>query len=142
MTEITLLGPGDEARLRNVLPGVFDLPLRDSLVREFLHDSRHHLAVALDDDRVIGIASAVHYLHPDKDPELWINEVAVAPEYRGRGLGKRLIQALLQLAGELGCREAWVLTEADNNAAQALYASAGGVRSDVDPVAFAFEIGP
>jgi hypothetical protein len=29
-------------------------------------------------DTVVGFASAVHYVHPDKAPELWINEVGVA----------------------------------------------------------------
>ena len=142
MPEITLLGPGDQATLRDVLHDVFDLPVRDDLTCEFLEDPRHHLAVSTHEGRVVGFASAVHYLHPDKDPELWINEVGVAPDYRGVGLGKQLLRALLQLAGDLGCREAWVLTERENAAAMRLYESLGGVRPPTDPVLFSFVVGP
>ena len=34
----------------------------------------------------------VHYVHPDKAPELWVNEVSIAPAYRGRGLGKAVMK--------------------------------------------------
>lgn len=142
MTRITLLGPGDQDSLHNLVPGVFDLPVRADLAREFLEDPRHHLAVAIHKGRVVGAASAVHYLHPDKDPELWINEVGVAPAHRGRGLGTQLLQALLHLAGELGCTEAWVLTERENGAAMRLYESLGGVAAPADSVMFSFAVGP
>jgi aminoglycoside 6'-N-acetyltransferase I len=42
------------------------------------------------------------------------------------------MDAILEKGRELGCHEAWVGTEADNDAARALYASAGG-REDVTP---------
>ena len=35
--------------------------------------------------------------------------------------------ALLDYARALDCREAWVLTDADNTATRALYRSAGGI---------------
>jgi len=142
VAQITILGPGDQATLRDVLPEVFDLPLRGDLVREFLGDPRHHLAVAVDQGHVVGFASAVHYIHPDKDAELWINEVGVAPGHRRVGLGKELLRALFRLGRDLGCREAWVLTERDNNAAQRLYESLGGVEPPVETVMFSFVLDP
>jgi aminoglycoside 6'-N-acetyltransferase I len=84
--EIKVLGRGDDAVLNRVAPDVFDHPIDPQLTREFLQDPRHHLAVAIDDSLVVGFASGVHYIHPDKPPQLWINEVAVAPDYRRRGL--------------------------------------------------------
>ena len=75
---------------------------------------------------VVGMATGFHYAQPDKLPELFINEVGVADACQGQGLGKRLVQALLAHARELGCVAAWVLTEEDNAAARRLYASAGG----------------
>lgn len=126
MTHVRILGPSDAELLDSVEDGVFDGPLRPGLVREFLDDERHHLAVALSDGRVVGMASAVHYVHPDKSPELWINEVGVAEEARGQGLGGRLVQALLDLGRDLGCGGAWVLTDPDNRAATGLYEGRGG----------------
>jgi ribosomal protein S18 acetylase RimI-like enzyme len=135
---IRILQRGDEAILGNVAPDVFDDPINEAWTAEFLSDPRHHLAVALDDGLVVGMASAVHYLHPDKPTELWINEVGVAPTHWRRGLGKALINALLQLGRELGAKEAWVLTERDNTAAINLYQSTGGVNESDDTVMFTF----
>ncbi len=60
------------------------------------------------------MASAVHYVHLDKVPELWINEVGVAPSHQRQGIGRRLLEALLQHGRALGCAETWVLTEEEN----------------------------
>jgi aminoglycoside 6'-N-acetyltransferase I len=120
--DIRLLTPADAALLDNVADGVFDEDVDGRLTAEFLADPRHHLCVAVDDGAVVAFASAVHYVHPDKRAQLWINEVATA------------------LGRELGCTEAWVLTDEDNAAARALYGSAGGVESTgVVMVTFQFE---
>ena len=69
--------------------------------------------VALDAGVVVGFVSAVLYVHPDKpSPELWINEVGVAPSHqRRRASGVGCWQATLADARATGCREAWVLTD-------------------------------
>jgi ribosomal protein S18 acetylase RimI-like enzyme len=137
---IKILRGDDEQVLENVDPDVFDLPVNPAWAAEFLHDPRHHLAVALDDGLVVGMASAVHYIHPDKPTELWINEVGVAASHHRRGLGKALLNALLQLGRELGAKEAWVLTERDNTAAINLYQAAGGVNESDDVVMITFHL--
>jgi ribosomal protein S18 acetylase RimI-like enzyme len=125
--DVRLLGPGDAQILVRVAPDVFDNPVDSDLAAEFLADPRHHIAVAIDDGLVVGFASAVHYVHPDKPAELWINEVGVAPSHRRRGLGRRALTALLRHGRSLGCVSAWVLTDRDNAAARALYAGTGGI---------------
>ena len=128
--EIKVLRSGDEAVLMNVAAEVFDNPVGPDLTREFLADPRHHIAVAVDDGLVVGFASAVHYIHPDKPPELWINEVGIAPSHHRRGLGRRVVDALLGVGRAHHCRSAWVLTDRANTAALALYRSAGGVEGE------------
>ncbi|HEX5634532.1 MAG TPA: GNAT family N-acetyltransferase [Gemmatimonadales bacterium] len=124
-----ILGPGDAALLADVAVDVFDdVPVR-RWTAEFLMDARHHLAVALQDGTIVGMASAVHYVHPDKPPELWINEVGVSPANQGAGIGRRLLETLFARARELGCVQAWVLTEPDNFAALRLYRAAGGTEA-------------
>jgi GNAT superfamily N-acetyltransferase len=137
-SEIKILHSSDRAILDNVAPGVFDKALEPRLVAEFLEDDRHHLAVAVDHGQVIGFASGVHYVHPDKPAELWINEVGVAPSHQGRGVGKAVIRTLLQHGKRLGCGEAWVLTDRSNHAAMRLYASTGGQAGSDDLVMFTF----
>lgn len=124
--QIRVLQRGDEAILMSVAPGVFDNPPVEALVREFLADPRHHIAVAIEDNSVVGFASAVHYVHPDKQPEMWINEVSVAAQHRGRGLAKALLRALFEVGRAHQCSMAWVLTYRNNDAATALYTSVGG----------------
>jgi aminoglycoside 6'-N-acetyltransferase I len=125
--EVRLLRSGDEAVLAHVAEDVFDNAIDPDLTREFLSDSRHHIAVVLNDGLVVGFASGIHYVHPDKPAELWINEVGVAPAHRRRGLGGRVLAALLTQGRALGCVNAWVLTDRDNDAAKALYAKSGGI---------------
>jgi ribosomal protein S18 acetylase RimI-like enzyme len=136
--EIRILGADDADVLARLAPDVFDDGIDPRWSAEFLADPRHHLAVAIDAGTVVGMASAVHYVHPDKRPELWINEVGVAATHRRRGIGKRLLQALFLRARALGCAEAWVLTDDDNAAARRLYASAGGTESPQVMVSFHF----
>jgi len=138
--EVRLLGPGDDAVLGAVAAEVFDRPVRPELVAEFLASPNHHIAVALDNGVVVGMASALHYVHPDKPAQMWINEVGVVPGHRGRGLGRRLLDALLEAARGLGCREAWVLTERDNAGAIRLYAAAGGREPAGEPAIFSFAL--
>ena len=128
--ETKILRQGDEHLLQCLAPGVFDDPLIPQITQEFLSDSRHHLAVAIEGGLVIGFASAVHYIHPDKpQPEMWINEVGVAPDYQRRGVGQAILRALLALARDLNCSEAWVLTERPNTPAMKLYSSLNGIEA-------------
>jgi len=130
--EIRVLHPGDHDLILHAAPDVFDHPPDPELTREFLQDPRHHITVALEAGRVVAFASGVHYIHPDKAPELWINEVAVAPAHRGMGFGKAVLKALLEVGRAHRCTTAWVLTYRNNPAAMALYSSLGGTEGADD----------
>ncbi len=118
-----LLGPEDAHFLENVADDVFDHAVEPRLAMEFLTDQRHHIVVAIDNGVVIGMVTAVHYVHPDKLPQLFVNELGVAGSHRRRGIARRLINEMLEHAGSLGCTEAWVGTENENVAARSLYES-------------------
>lgn len=133
---IRILGTSDAPVLERVETGVFDFDVDPNLTAEFLADPRHHMVVALVDDRVVGMASAVHYVHPDKATEFWVNEVGVAPSHQRRGIGRKLLSALLDHGRALGCRTAWLGTEEDNTAARRLYAGAGGKEEPMIYVTF------
>ena len=133
---IRMLSADDAVLLSRVAPGVFDNAIDPRWSAEFLADARHHMAVALDDGYVVGMASAVHYGHPDKPPELWVNEVGVAPSHQQQGLGQQLLRALFARGRELGCTEAWLGTEVDNAAARRLYAAVGGKEEPMVYVTF------
>lgn len=137
---IRLLGPDDASVLDRVAPGVFDDEVDARWTAEFFNDVRHHLAVALDKGQVVGMASALHYVHPDKPPELYINEVGVAPSYRNQGVGRGLLKALFAHGRTLGCAEAWLGTERTNGAARRMYAAVGGEEEAEDTVIVWFDL--
>jgi GNAT superfamily N-acetyltransferase len=140
--EIKLLDAEDAGVLGNVAAGVFDDPIDDRRAKEFLADGRHHLAVAVEGESVVGFVSAVHYAHPDKRyPEMWINEVQVAPTHRRKGIARALLDRILDRARELQCTEAWVLTDRDNVPATRLYSAAGGTGSPDGALMFTFDLG-
>ena len=128
---VRLLGPHEAHVLDNIADDVFDYDVDPRWCAEFFADPRHHLVVALDGDLVVGMASGVHYVHPDKAPELWINEVAVAPTHHGQGIGRRLVTTLVQHGVTLGCGEAWVLTSPANEPARRMYVAAGAVDDEL-----------
>lgn len=125
MIELRLLGPGDAGVLSHVADGVFDDAVDRRWTAEFLADRRHHMIVALDEGVVVGMISAVDYVHPDKAPQLWINEVGVAPSHQRRGIARRLMDAILRHGWAIGGTEAWLGTEETNVAARGLYEGAG-----------------
>ncbi len=140
--EIRILQSEDAYILDHVAPNAFDDPIQPRAAQEFLASPTHHLAVAIEDGLVVGFASAVQYVHPDKPrPELWVNEVGVSPSHQGRGIGKAIMHALLEYARETGCAEAWVLTERNNLPAMRLYQSVGGEEEQQDTVMFSFKLG-
>ncbi|KQZ28272.1 GNAT family N-acetyltransferase [Duganella sp. Root1480D1] len=112
--------------LANVSQGVFDNEVDPDLTTQYLRDPRNLLVVAVHENQVVGMASGLLYLHPDKPLQLFINEVGVSERYHRLGVGRRLIARLLQCAEGQGCTEAWVTTEEENTAARALYVSSAG----------------
>jgi ribosomal protein S18 acetylase RimI-like enzyme len=124
--------------LLRVDPDVFDDEVRLEWARDYLADPRAHLAVAIVDGVVIGMASGLVYNHPDKPRQLFLNEVGVAEPYRRRGVGRRLIETLLEAGRAAGCVEAWVATETDNHTAREFYAALGGREEPSPAVVYTF----
>jgi aminoglycoside 3-N-acetyltransferase I len=91
-----------------------------------LADDRTVFVAALDGTQPVGFAFG--YVLPRRHGRptiFFVYEIDVDERYRRRGIGRRLLQELLA-----GQEEAFVLTDADNDAAMALYAAVGGTRVD------------
>jgi GNAT superfamily N-acetyltransferase len=138
--EIKILRRGDEAILANVSADVFDNSIDPNLAKQFLADQHHHIIVAIDNGIVVGFVSAICYMQPDKQPELWINEVGVATTHHGQGIARLLLNKMMELGRQLNCAEAWTLTYRNNIPAMKLYASVGGKEDANDVVMFNFNL--
>ena len=122
--ELRLLGPGDEAIVEQ-------LATREARTA-LLEDQRTLFLVAFENGSPVGFVLA--YALPRRhglETMLCVYEIEVGEAHRNRGIGGRLLRELQAIARERGIEEGFVLTDADNVAAMRLYASAGGVRSDV-----------
>ena len=122
-TTVRRLGPGDEDVVRKLAESTPHTAL--------LADDRTIFLAAFDGDEPIGFVFGYDLPRRHGDPSIFfVYEVDVEPAYRRRGIAKRLLGECLALARERGAGEGFVLTDGDNVAANALYASLGGVRSD------------
>jgi len=86
-------------------------------LREAERDSRLHLPtsagfVALDGDRAVGVVQ-LHEFEIDamRDRSPWVCGMVVRPDYRGAGVGSRLLAALERFAAGHGVARLWVFTE-------------------------------
>lgn len=93
----------------------------DSL-RRFIATPNSVLVVCYADEALAGIASAMLLDKPYADWKwLYIDEVDTCVNWRRRGVGRTIMNELLNIAKREGAKEAWLGTEPDNGAALALY---------------------
>jgi aminoglycoside 6'-N-acetyltransferase I len=136
--EIRRLGPADAGLLDRVAPEVFDEPIRRDRLAAYLADPTNRMVVALDDGLVVGQVACVLHRHPDKPTELYVDEVGVAETHRRQGLARRMMEDAFAWVREIGCEDAWVGTERDNEAAIALYR---GLGAEPEPIVmFEYEL--
>ncbi|MDB1086675.1 GNAT family N-acetyltransferase [Streptomyces sp. ACA25] len=105
---------------------LFDGPVRADWAEKFVREPGHHLLVARVEGTPAGMVTGVEMTHPDQGTEMFLYELGVEEEYRGRGIGRGLVLALAELARTRGCHGMWVAADTDNEAARATYRSAGG----------------
>jgi GNAT superfamily N-acetyltransferase len=75
---------------------------------------------------VIGMASAQLVISTARGAlSAWVEDVIVRPEYRGQGLGRRLLAAVREWAEERGARRLQLLADRDNAPALEFYRRLG-----------------
>jgi len=76
------------------------------------------------EQQLVGMASGRIELKPYEHMKwLYIDEVDTCANQRRKGVGRALMERLLEIAREADCEEVWLGTESDNVAAKALYQS-------------------
>lgn len=127
-----VLRPMREADLRQVLHierRSFTIPWSDTTFRGLLRRQSATLLVAERAGEVVGYAAL--WFAAD---EAELGDLAVLPEARGRGLGRRLLDAALAEAMRRGAKKVYLEVRESNAAARRLYERAGfttaAVRSD------------
>lgn len=112
---------GDEAMFQSIAPEVFDEPIHPDRLAAYLREPGHIMVLAFEGDLVVGQCAGVIHRHPDKTTELYVDEVGTASTHLRRGIARMMMDELFAWGRELGCVEAWLGTETDNEPAKALY---------------------
>jgi GNAT superfamily N-acetyltransferase len=88
--------------------------------------SRARIYVARDAGKVIAMA-ALHFTTSTAEggKAAWLEDCIVRPDYRRQGIGKALLEYVVAQARAEGALRVMLLTDADNERAQALYRKTG-----------------
>ena len=138
-TEIIRVRTDDAKRLDRIAEDVFDDDIDPRRLAAYLLEPSHLMVVAVSDGEVIGQARGMVHRHPDQPTELYIDNLGVTPARRREGIAMRLLDELVAWGRSLGCEEAWVGTEVDNEAARALYARRGSEAETFVMYAYEFD---
>lgn len=105
----------------------FSLPWsREAFVMEINKNELSYYLVMLDGKKVIGYAGM--WIIVD---EAHVTNIAILPEYHGRGLGKQLVNDLIQKARNRGAQRMTLEVRQTNEIAKRLYAGLGFVEAGI-----------
>ena len=115
-------------------------PLPDDVKQRLIPGLRDHPTtiafLAYEADKPIGIALCFRgFSSFYAKPLINIHDLAVLPEYRGQGIGKRLLDAVAEHGRHIGCCKLTLETQEHNYKAQTLYKGVGFARDVHTPEA-------
>jgi len=100
-------------------------------VEAFLSNEDNVLLIARRGLESVGYLTAYFLDRPDdRRPMACLYDVGVPTEHRGLGVGSRLVESMKELCRERGALKMWLVTEASNEPAIALYRSTGAVAAN------------
>ena len=137
MVEIKRLGSGDENRARDIVEAFY---ADGAFNEDFLSNESNYLLAAYADGEFAGFLYAYELARLERsEPMMFLYSIDVLSEYRRKGVGKKLVEALRAVCAERGFMKMFVITGESNEAAVNLYESVGGNRRADDDAVFVWE---
>lgn len=122
---------------------LFENELDPHAVRRFLGDSSHHLMLAWDGERPVGMVTVIEMTYPDRGTEMFLYDMRVDDDHRGTGIGHAMLDRLESLAVDTLCSSVWVVTGTGerNAGARATFLSRGATE-DRERVRYSWSTDP
>jgi len=103
-----------------------DIGIAVKTCERLLNDAAPHFLVAVTEAIPVGFINfTVRQTILHRSPSALIDELVVAKEYQGKGVGKQLVLAAIEECKQLGCCEVEVSTEKTNDEAREFYKKCG-----------------
>jgi GNAT superfamily N-acetyltransferase len=110
--------------------------VRESLISGLRQHPTTLIFLAYDGADAVGIATCfLGFSTFAARPLINIHDLGVLPSHRGRGISRRLLEAVERKARALGCCKLTLETQENNHRARKVYAAAGFDRSTYQPEA-------
>ena len=98
----------------------FSTPWSRAAIAESMNHEPWHFLVAKIGSEIVGYVGVYVILDEGQ-----ISNIAVLPSFRGRGIGKMLLDALFELCSKLGCQKITLELRKSNTSALGLYKKCG-----------------
>jgi GNAT superfamily N-acetyltransferase len=127
---VTRPGPDDRPAWESLFRAYIDFYERDEpqatydrAWQEFARDDRLHARIAKLDGQLVGITHFLEHPSTSSADVCYLQDLFTAPEARGQGVGRALIEAVAEHARALGCARLYWQTKTTNLVARRLYNS-------------------
>lgn len=141
------LGPGDAGALARALPGLVPAEERAGRGPSLEHltavlaGSANYVFLSRQGRTAVGYLCAYRFPRVESSgTQVYLFNLEVAADYRGRGIGRSLVESLLEACRADGVGLVWAGTALDNVAAQRTFEAAGGRRVSGSYVEYEFPL--
>ncbi|WP_213089287.1 GNAT family N-acetyltransferase [Streptomyces flaveus] len=124
---VTVAGWPSSSREVVMWCGRQEFPVLTQTISDWQRDDDVQAHILVDDDRVVGYGEL--WFDAEED-EVELARIIVAPDIRGKGLGRVLVRGLLAQARAAGCPDVFMRVHPDNETALRCYRGAGFVPVD------------
>ena len=99
---------------------------QDLLLKELSQNPKAFVLLLFYDDNIVGFSTVFELFSTFKvKPYLYIHDFVIYGNYRGKGLGKSLMDGVMNLANQRNCCKITLEVRFDNHSAQKLYKNCG-----------------
>lgn len=143
MPTIERIISGDHQRVEDLLPLLdpSESPDKGQTLR-MAEDDRTYIFIAYENEQAVGYALAYRfpYFYTEKS-HAYLYDIEVTEQHRRKGIGRLLIQAVLDALKHDGCGELWLGTATDNVEGQALFGRTGAIKTGETFFDYTYRIG-